>query len=874
MKPIQLKMNAFGPYAEPTIIDFTRFGDNGLFLVTGDTGAGKTTIFDAITFALYGEASGGNDRREAKSFVSQHAPFGTEPYVEYSFSHKGSIYWVRRTLGYERPKQRGQGTITQAPTAEFKCMDSDEHIDGLKPVNERILRLVGLTFSQFTQTAMIAQGDFLKILHADSDTRKVLFEKIFNTTVYSNLQKQLKLKRDLCQAEKVTIDTEIKAALALISPPESFERTEELLRFAAVPDYLEQLLPLLDDMILGQETQCKALSQQTEAANMQYTNLTLQIEQSRSINQKFTQLARLEQDYTAHCAQQPVHQANQTKLVRAAKAQELETTETLLSDRKKSLRDTGTRLEQNKLLMNELQTALAQAAAQKALAEENAAQIDALNLQIKHCEDTIPVLHELRSSKTAAAQAEQAVTTARQYAEAAVTEYKRTKMLFYTGQAQLLAAELEEGTPCPVCGSIHHPAPAAGTDDLVTRAQLEAAATRKNAADATLHSAEQSLSAAVAAVGVARQRLETLQLKADTTEDSLRLEVRTLKQTVQELKDRLTIASDKLSKLTTEHTQVKTSVSHDAATITQLTDAIATLEAEFAQALNNAGFADAADYTAAKLPKAVIRQLEQAIRTYQDAETSLTTRISTLNAELEGQSVTDLTALEQARQASAAAYAALDKQRNTAGNRLTNNRKAAKSLHRDLEKQQQIARQWSIVDELYRCVAGNINQKAKLSFETYVQQYYFKQVVAAANKRLTVLTDGMFTLRCRQDPKNNTSQTGLDLEVLDRGTGQWRDIKTLSGGESFMASLSLALGLSDIVQNQSGQIRLDSMFIDEGFGSLDDNALSQAMDMLSRLADGNRLIGIISHVSELKGRIDNKIIIKKTLTGSKATIET
>ena len=177
---------------------------------------------------------------------------------------------------------------------------------------------------------------------------------------------------------------------------------------------------------------------------------------------------------------------------------------------------------------------------------------------------------------------------------------------------------------------------------------------------------------------------------------------------------------------------------------------------------------------------------------------------------------------------------------------------------------------WAVVRDLYNCCAGIAggNPRAKLTFEAYVQQFYFKQVVAAANKRLTVLTDGLFTLRCKETARDRVRQSGLDLDVLDRSTGQWRDVTTLSGGESFLASLALALGLSDVVQARSGAIRMDAMFIDEGFGTLDDNALRNSLQVLSELADGRRMVGIISHVRELEERIEKQIVVSKTPRGS------
>lgn len=873
MKPIKLTMSAFGPYAETTVIDFTRFGENRLFLITGDTGAGKTTIFDAITFALYGEASGGSDRRESRSLVSQHAPFGAEPFVEYEFSHKNRTYRIRRTLEYERPKQRGSGTKKESANAQFFCEETKESIDGLKAVNERVLELLGLSFPQFTQTAMIAQGDFLKILHADSDTRKKLFKKIFNTDVYSDLQEQLKLRRNACQQEKDRIEHEIKAALSLIVPTDSFPQTEELLRFSTSPEYLDQLLPILDRMIESQKQQSNAIAKQLADADRQRTALPVQIDQICRVNSDFAALAKLKQAWELHRQNLPVCQQQELELAVARKAQTLEAEEVRLSDRKTTLHSTRLRIEQTATELTTLKDALTAAAATLTQAETDAARIEPLRRQIQRYEEAIPVVEQLQHSYEELQNSRQIAETAQRAKDDAEQQYKQSKLLFFLSQAQILAAELQEGLPCPVCGSIHHPAPARPTAETVTREQLEQAETLRARAETQYSAAQQQLTAAETAYSAAQGRLEPLHLSHDTTVSDLRNEISKGKETVLALENAHNAAMDNHHRLTRRHDALFAAQQADRSAAVQLTSEITALESDFTKHLTAAGFSDFETYLAAKRPSAKQAALEQTIRNYRESETSLHDRITALDARLQGNSITDTTPLEQQLRELNERCRSLSIQQNTGTAALRANKKASEALHRSFAAQQKAAHQFALVSELYACVAGNITQKAKLSFEAYVQQYYFKQVIAAANKRLTVLTNGMFTLRCRQDAKNNTSQTGLDLEVLDRSTGQWRDVKTLSGGESFMASLSLALGLSDIVQNQSGQIRLESMFIDEGFGSLDDNTLSQAMDLLARLADGNRLIGIISHVSELKGRIDPKIIVRKTPTGSKVTIE-
>ena len=267
-----------------------------------------------------------------------------------------------------------------------------------------------------------------------------------------------------------------------------------------------------------------------------------------------------------------------------------------------------------------------------------------------------------------------------------------------------------------------------------------------------------------------------------------------------------------------------------------------------------------------------MRTMDKAIRDRDTELLSVKERLKEKQSKYAGKEKTDIAAMEEKRGAIRQQHAEADKTLSDTDKRLTIHTKSLEAIRAARNQQKRKADKWAVINDLYRCTAGQLTDRMKITFETYVQQHYFRQVVAAANRRLTVLTDGMFTLRCKEETKNRASQTGLDLEVLDRATGLWRDVSTLSGGESFLASLALALGLSDVVQAQSGGVRIDAMFIDEGFGSLDENALRNAVDMLSRLADGKRLIGVISHMPELGERIDRKIEIRKTPSGSQATV--
>ena len=300
----------------------------------------------------------------------------------------------------------------------------------------------------------------------------------------------------------------------------------------------------------------------------------------------------------------------------------------------------------------------------------------------------------------------------------------------------------------------------------------------------------------------------------------------------------------------------------------------ARLQSDFEHRLQEQGFADEREYQLAKLPEKEMEAAEIALRTYREQLASLAHQADQLKEKLSGKEKADLAALAALQSAAEAARKAAEQAAAKADRKIALHEDSLQEILKARRQMKRKEENWAVIRDLYDCCAGKTggSRRAKLTFEAYVQQYYFKQVVAAANKRLTILTEGMFTLRCKEEARDRVHQSGLDLDVLDRSTGQWRDVSTLSGGESFLASLALALGLSDVVQGQSGAIRMEAMFIDEGFGTLDENALRNSLQVLSELAEGKRLIGIISHVHDLEEKIEKQIIVKKTLRGAELSV--
>ena len=285
------------------------------------------------------------------------------------------------------------------------------------------------------------------------------------------------------------------------------------------------------------------------------------------------------------------------------------------------------------------------------------------------------------------------------------------------------------------------------------------------------------------------------------------------------------------------------------------------------------GFTNDIDYKNCLLSLEIIETYDEKLKIYKDSLTKLYSKLETINKQLAGKEIVDIIKLENEKNNIQLEYEGNKKSLDVYVLAYNTNKNCYHELKKLNNTKEKIIKEWTIINDLYKATSGQISNQVKISFETYVQQYYFKQVVIAANKRLNVLANGMFKLRCKDEAKNKRSQVGLDLEVFDGNTNVWRDANTLSGGESFMASLSLALGLSDVVQSQTGNVRLESLFIDEGFGSLDEESLKQALELLNKLADGNKLIGIISHVSELNEKIDQKIIVTKNFNGSQIKLE-
>ena len=910
MRPLNLTLSAFGPYAGEMTLPLDELGKSGLYLITGDTGAGKTTLFDAITFALYGEASGG--QRSPGMFRSKYAAPETPTFVELEFECRGQRYTVRRVPRYQRPKLHGTGTTEQSAEATL-LLPAGAPITRLQEVNDAIRDILGLDRNQFMQIAMIAQGDFLRLLLAPTEERRQIFRRIFKTDLYQRLQDDLKQEAaalaQRCDAGRRSVEQYIAGVMCPEDDP-AFPSLEAA-RQGKLPaqEAADRIAGLLEaDRQRSQELQASvdALDGQLCAI---HTRLELAGEQQRrrgALSELETALARQVREQAQ--AQEALAQAEEKAKDREALGRELTLLEAELPDYEKrdglrqeaeGLESELTRSDTRRIALESQARSRAQALTRQEQAAEELRAAPAKREQLlarqaqaqrreKQLRGALAQSEQVAALREALGGRQQQYHAAAQAAQEAERRYFQMNEAFLAEQAGVLALELREGEPCKVCGSVHHPAPAcpspgAPTQEALGRAQKAAARSRK-----TLRRESEACAALRSTGTAARQQLEAGLQEAGVEESRLPQEIEQVRGELEDLTRQIEAEAARCARLTEAERaipaarQALEALNKTIAALTADRSALcARREAAAAQAAALAlRFPTAGDARKAleekrqrlELLRRAAEQAGQTLREKSDAVLRTRSAAQQLRQQLEDAPKIDVQAdLDAQTQAQTQRREKLA-QKEGADGRIAANAAALSGLRRQLAALTALESRYAWVRALADTAGGTVRGKAKLSLEAYVQTTYFEQIIRRANLRLTVMTDGQYELKRRAEAENRQSQSGLELDVIDHCNGSERSVKSLSGGESFLASLALALGLSDVIQSSAGGVRLDTMFVDEGFGSLDDQALNQAMKALLTLTEGDRLVGIISHVSDLKQRIDRQIVVTKTLTGSAARI--
>ena len=897
MKPLKLTMSAFGPYAGEVKVDFAQLGERGLYLITGDTGAGKTTIFDGITFALYGEASGNN--RESDMFRSKYAKEETPTFVELEFQYRNEVYRVRRNPEYLRPAKKGKGLTTEKADAQLEYPDG-KIITKSKEVTKAVVELIGLDRGQFTQIAMIAQGDFLKLLFAKTEDRSKIFREIFHTKEYQILQERLKTMSGTLRIEYEQLTKSIQQYKTEIhSDDERKDNTvEETLQFLAclIEDEKKTILECdhnlecLEEQIAGiQKAIGKAENQKRAEQELVRINEELAVWISR--------MPEIEEVLKAEEKRQPEREKLALDIAGSEEKLSLyEEADHILEQKTKAEAQTSALKKEREDLKEKKEDGTGKLQKIKELLVQYQ-DLDARCVRLEQEEQKVKeekakvrnfqkVLVEYRELAKRLKNAQEDYQKGNAESIRIRKIFEQMEQNFLDGQAGILAEHLEEGAPCPVCGATHHPNPAKIQESTCTEEELkrikeknqklsdqvfllsEKAGKTKGQLEEKKKQLEetckelfgeipQSISSSL------EERVQCLHMQESTINEQRKRANQAIQQRkiLEEQNEKGESYLKKWDEMLEEKERRYHEMERECAILTE----------RYEKAISVLSYTSKKDALQALEKKKdqknaldlAYRSAEEQYRTTKETIQSKTAKIQTLQEQLDGfQDSKYAELLEQQQSCMQKKREILLKKEKTVTDYQMNKR-VENAIQGQFKKLQNVEEQWKMVKALSNTANGNVSGKEKIMLETYIQMSHFNRIIARANTRFMMMSGGQYELKRRETAENLRSQSGLELDVIDHYNGSIRSVRTLSGGESFQASLSLALGLSDEIQSEAGGIQLDAMFIDEGFGSLDEETLDQAVKALLNLADGNRLVGIISHVAELKERIEKQIVVTK-----------
>ena len=926
MKPLKLTMSAFGSYAGKNVIDFTG-QQQGIFLITGDTGAGKTTIFDAITYALYNQTSGGE--RNGNMMRSQYARPETETYVELEFLYRGQTYRVRRNPDYKITKTLKNGKIREQKvphSVELTLPDGTVFPEKKNATDAKIIEILGLTADQFSQIVMIAQGDFLKLLYTKSDERKMIFSKLFRTDIYWKIQENLRRK-------SMEMDERIQ------ENDRAFE--QEKSRIILLPESEE--LPL-DELVERLRERLKDALKEQNLRRANVEELNKKITKYEEINKLFRSLEKIRQTGKELEARQAESKERRQQIENARKAdkvlvaeqqnlrqqQEVEQsaqaiakmTETLANDQemfeslKTQLQESEAKQKREAADIQKKMLALEQSfpsyeALQNARSEEQQAKKVWEDLGKTSEESFHKKEAGIAALKEQQKQQEQVVEQTKKNweqtslgASESAKHYEHMYEAFLKEQAGILAENLSAGCPCPVCGSTIHPDPAKLSDHAVTELEVEQAKKTRAAAEEKCDLAYAAFEAEKTEKQKLAQAVEKEEadfVLAQTIAKQQRKEAEqnyvSLQKIAEQIREKLVYPSFAEAKKQYAAMQkalaaAEQEIERKRQKVSELAEAMNTLkgqklaeeenqktakklaaktEKEYAKLLEKSGFVSEETYHLAILPERSRSKLEREEKEYESQCLRQQSEQKLLEKQVSGKTYTDTTELNEQLKAEKQALKEAEKTYMELHTAYENDRSVLQNCAVYLEKGKKLESEDQVIKSLSKTANGRLSGSAKIDFETYIQRQYFKQIIHEANKRLLTMSNHQFILKLKEEANTGRkTNEGLDLSVYSLVTDSERDVKTLSGGESFLAALAMALGLSDIVERSAGAIHPDMMFIDEGFGSLDAQSRQQAIEVLGELAGDSRMVGIISHVTELKEQIDRKLVVSRTDKGSRA----
>ena len=888
MKPLKIKISAFGPYKNCIDIDFEKLGESGIFLITGDTGAGKTTIFDSISFALFGEVSGSN--RPVPSVRSDFADNDTETFVELEFTHKNKKYKIRRNPAYERTKKRGEGTTKTSADASLEY--DDKVISGTKNVDIKIEEILGINSKQFKQISMLAQGEFLKILFAESKDRTEIFRRIFDTDIYNQIAKRLADKTRIAKAEL----EQLKDYFAINSSNIVWKDGIQSVQPKDVNElFIQEILEKLQQEIKINSEQFEKCQEQISKQSDENSKMEKEITAQKDKNDKIDRCQKLQEEQKV--LQEKQEDIKQKEIL-IQKSQEIINKILPKEDKKKELEK---EISQKQKVLQDISEKIELGKKKEEKFKQILELIEIIKVQFQkyselkdgktELEDKIKklqvIIKEQENKKIASENAQKLEAEW----EKLSTEVLEKEKEFFREQAGILAEKLKENEPCPVCGSLHHPNLAIKSTSVLTKEELDNLKEKEEKSRKTLTDATNK-------VTEINSKIETL-IKEFGEKPDVELYNKKYAEISEELEKAYNQLNDnykkimlkdiviesfeydifkekitnKISKEREEFLKLQTQQEENKKQIDELLQKQEKAQNDYQNTLKELGFENEEQYKKSVLNNLQIEIFSKEIEKYKTDVTINATKLEEIQKEIKGFEKVDLTAKIQEFNNKKQELENMRRQQMEYHRIFENNNRILVDLQTNSKKLDSKIKEFTMVEDLSKIANGTVYGKRRIEFEQFVQASYFDMVIIEANKRLLKMTDNRFLLVRKESSERVSDKIGLELEVIDNYNGKRRDVKSLSGGEAFKAALSLALGLSDVIQSYSGGIVVDTMFIDEGFGSLDTESREQAINTLNQLTDNHKLIGIISHVTELKERIDKKIIVTKSTEGSKITVE-
>ncbi len=866
MKPIKLILCGWGPYKDKQEIDFEKLNNRGLFLVTGATGAGKTTLFDGIAYALYGNMSG--TVREKNSVRSDFAKGDTPTYVELSMTHAGEQYHIYRNPEYLRPKKRKSGSqdMTKEKERAVLTLPTGETVEGSSEVNRKIQELLRLDYRQFKQLSLIAQGEFAKLLTATSSEKTRIFREIFNTEMYEKMTGELRFRAGALYKQVMEYRHKMEEDVSFFLPGnEDKQAWEELV---GEKNYrYDQVIDFLETAKKQQESECKTLKEEVLKAEKRAEEAATRYAECERITEMFQKLERekTRKEELAFMEKEITILAG--KLEQAEKAlavygyeQEWRLISLQLQEMAKNTEHLREEIKDLQHKQNEGKELL-----EKRSLLEDAYEEDEKYREAKKQKELSDRL--LTGQEEELSRLQQTFLLAEQKEDEGKREYENADRMYRHGVAGILASELVSGMPCPVCGATEHPQKAVLSANMPTKAEVDAkkkAFERCRMESERIHRDTAVCREKTDAIKAECQKWNEEIIKytdnkekrdsfvAMITDTFSKKQYEEKKTRYQEINVRL---QEKCKLLIKQEEEIERKVS--------LVDAA---KKQFMAVLTEKRFRDEAEYRQAFLDEEEMHRIREEVFTHREAVHVNEQLISHIQKQLNGKKRPDVLAIKEELESAKEERDAIQEQLAEKTHYERDIKRLITSLKEKLAREKQLEEDYGIIKKLEDAASGN--NRLRLVFEQYVLAAYFEEILKAANIRLRTMSMGRYELKRAESVGDGRTKDSLEMEVFDYYTGKYRSVKTLSGGETFKTSLALALGMSDIVQTLSGGVRVETLFIDEGFGSLDSESLEQACLTLQSLVEKDRLIGIISHVPELAERINNQIKIKKSNVGS------